>query len=317
MGIYDREYYREGPRVPGFFSGQWSACKVLIWTNLVVFLVDWISHEQLLTAFEASEQAILGDFQIYRLLTYAFVHAGPFHILFNMLFLWMAGREIESIYGKWEFIGFYLAAAVAGGLLWLGIEALTPGPGPSMVGASGAVLAVLVVYAMYYPNQEVLLFFIARVPMWLFVIVYVGLNVLGLMQQMEGQSAAMTAFATHLGGAGYGFLYKYFDLRWSRLLSWPRRRPKLRVFAPGNGARRVAPPVSSGSRSGGAKSGTAATSAAPASPMARFPDEHLDAKVDAILAKIAREGRSSLSDEENGILQEASLRARNRRGEHL
>jgi rhomboid family protein len=316
MGIYDREYYREAPRGPGFFTGEWSACKVLIWANVGVYLIDWVLKGQLADAFGASEETILGRLEVYRLLTYAFIHSGPIHILFNMLFLWMAGREIETIYGKWEFLAFYLTAAVLGGLAWLGIELAATGSGRGMVGASGAVLAVLVVYAMYYPTREVLVFAILPMPMWLFVMVFVGINALGLMQQIDGDSSSMTAFSTHLGGAGYGFLYKYFDLRWSRMLTWPKRRPKLRVFSPESRERRVAPSVSSG-RTGSAKSGVGASPAAPGAPMTRFPDEHLDAKVDEILAKIARDGRSALTEEENRILQEASIRARNRRGEHL
>ncbi len=313
MGIYDREYYRDDSRGPGFFSGDWSACKALIWANVALFLVDWLFKVPLSGALAATQEGVVGNYQFYRLVTYALVHVGPLNLLFNMLFLWMAGREVESIYGKWEFVRFYLTATLVGGLAWLAVEQSMNTPGGPLSGTSPAVLAILIVYAMYYPTQEVLLFFIARVPMWLFVAVYAGLNVLGLMGESNGRGLGSTAFATLMGG-GYGFLYKYFDLRWSRILRWPRRRPNLRVYAPENRSRRVAPPVSTGSRAGAAKSSASAGSAS--TPTARTPDEHLDARVDEILAKIAREGRSNLTDEENSILQEASLRARNRRGEH-
>lgn len=326
MGIYDREYYRDGSRGPGFFSGEWSTCKALIWANVTVFVLQWLlaadpgraGTDPLSAWFDADSAAIFGELQVWRLLSYAFLHGGPIHLLFNMLFLWMAGREVESIYGKWEFLAFYLTAAVFSGLCWAALDYFGPNPpgvlpGRAM-GASGAVAAVIVVYAMFYPRREVLLFFILPMPMWLFVVFFLGMDALGLIQELRGESGAMVAFAAHLGGAAYGFGYKRLDLRLTKLMDWRRLgRPRLRVYAPEGRGRRVTPSVGTPGRATAARPNAPSTG----SPMAQFPDDHLDARVDEILAKIAREGRGGLTEEENRILEEASLRARHRRGERL
>jgi membrane associated rhomboid family serine protease len=323
MGIYDREYYREGSRGFGWLANDWPAWKILIAINVAAFLCQtWLIGDAFTDLFDGRASAIEQKFQIWRLLTCAFLHADVMHLLFNMLFLWFAGKEVELIYGRREFTLMYLTAAVVSTLVWLIVENLTPGTstvGPprdaSMIGASGAVMAVLVLFATYYPNREVLLFFVLSVPIWLFVLLYVGADVLRMLQEMRnGSSDSMVAFAAHVGGAAYGFLYRQYDLQWARLPTPSQflRRRRLKVYRPESSSRWVKPSVSASSRAAGPKS-----SSNPLSPMAQFPDEHLDAKVDEILAKIAREGRGGLSDEENRILEEASLRARHRRGHKL
>lgn len=324
MGIYDREYYRDGSRGFRFLGGDWSATKILVAINVAVFIAQWVTNDgrfgslggPITDLFYASHDTIIGQGQVWRLVTYAFLHGTPFHLLFNMLFLWMAGREVEHIYGKTEFFRMYLAACFLAGLTWLAIDTINSpgfqGSGSPMLGASGAVAAVLVIFAMYYPQREVLLFFIVSVPIWLFVVVFLGLDLLGLLGELRGRGDAAVAFSAHLGGAAYGFLYKMYDLQWGHLGRWFARRPKLKVYRPESPGRRVAPSVGVTSRAGSSKSSHGGGSG-----VGQYPDEHLDAKVDEILAKIAREGRSGLTDEENRILQEASLRARNRRGERL
>jgi membrane associated rhomboid family serine protease len=80
--------------------------------------------------------------EVWRLLTYMFLHGGPFHLFFNLLALWMFGVEIEQLWGTRRFVVFYLAGGVCSGLL-----SVFMAPGVFVIGASGAVLAVLTVYA--------------------------------------------------------------------------------------------------------------------------------------------------------------------------
>ena len=109
-----------------------------------------------------------------------------------------------------------------------------------MVGASGAVMAVVVLYALYYPHREVLLFFILPVEMWLLVVVFLGYRRSGSCS--TAASTGEVAVASHLRGRRYGYLFKQFDLRWSRL-SWSRmRRPRLRIVI-ARAAREAAPPA--------------------------------------------------------------------------
>jgi hypothetical protein len=232
-----------------------------------------------------------------------------------MWFLWIVGRDMETLYGSREFLGFYLASAVISTLGWAALSEFSPHSGV-MLGASGAVMAVAVLYAMYFPRRELLLFFVLPVPMWLIVSLYLFFPLI------DRNGAANVAIEAHLVGAACGVVYKYFDLRLTRLLSSnPLRfrfrfgRPKLRIFSP------PTPPYDAPSR-GRAQgptwsSGVGLTGAKPSSSAAVLPEELLDARVDEILAKIAREGREALSEEENRVLQEASRRAKIRRSDRL
>jgi len=175
-----------------------------------------------------------------------------------------------------------------------------------MLGASGAVLAVVVLYTLYYPRREVLLFFVLPVEMWLLLVIYLFIQAWQFLRGGETD----VAVASHLSGAAYGYLYKRFDLRWSRL-SWKRaRRPRLRVVSPEPREKSVSRP------SGPTWSPEPATANKP-STTAVLPEEQLDERLDEVLAKIAREGRSGLTEDENRILQEASQRARNRRSDRI
>src|SRR4051794_30937346 len=110
MGIYDRDYYRkEGPSFLGSFSDRGSACKWLIGINVAVFVVQLLTWNReaggsiIDQAFALDVSRVLHG-ELWRLLSYAFLHSvyDPFHILFNMLFLWWFGNEIENLYGSRE-----------------------------------------------------------------------------------------------------------------------------------------------------------------------------------------------------------------------
>jgi membrane associated rhomboid family serine protease len=318
MGIYDRDYIQDRPSGFGLFAGGGSVVKTLILINVAVFLFGWIGGPPVRAFYDdflaARSESIFRHFQVWQLLTYAFLHdpSNLFHILWNMIFLWFVGRELEEIYGQRDFLAMYLTAAIIAGLCWSILD-LSQGGQARMVGASGAVAAALFIYVLYYPHREILLFFVLPVPMWLFAVIFFGQDLIGLFQNLQGSTTAPIAFAAHLSGAGYGFLYKKYDLRWSRITSgwnWRvGRRSRLKIFSPEPRSRRP-------SRQG-AKTPARSGSKGLAGSSDPFPDDNLDAKLDEILAKIAREGRSGLTEEEHRILQEASERARNRRGERL
>src|SRR5690606_24668473 len=92
--------------------------------------------------------------QIWRLVTYGFCHSpgDVLHIVFNMLLLFWFGRELESMYGSKEFLRFYLAGIVVSGLAFIGLAFITGIKNPS-IGASGAVMAVVVLFAIYHPRR--------------------------------------------------------------------------------------------------------------------------------------------------------------------
>src|SRR5690242_18889927 len=100
MGIYDREYYRDETRGSGWLSGVAPACKALILINVGIYLAEIVfSDARLDELFAAHSRQIFRQGRVWQLLTAAFLHDqnNPFHLIWNMLFLWMAGREVESL----------------------------------------------------------------------------------------------------------------------------------------------------------------------------------------------------------------------------
>src|SRR4051812_48132075 len=213
MGIYDREYYRGETRGSGWLTGQAPATKTIIIINVIVFfLKPYLDSSGWLVSLEASSQGIFRQGHVWQLVTATFLHDDTFHILWNMVFLWMVGREMESFYGTRDFVALYLSAAVASTLGWAAVDAYLQ-HNALMIGASGAIMTVVVIYALYYPHREILLFFVLPVEMWLLVLIYLAHDA---WQLLNGQGLGRVAVASHLSGAAYGYLYKRFDLRWSR-----------------------------------------------------------------------------------------------------
>ncbi|MFO0893033.1 MAG: rhomboid family intramembrane serine protease [Isosphaeraceae bacterium] len=308
MGIYDREYYRGEAGGPGWFGGAAPWCTTLIIINCAVFLLQNAlprDSELIRDWLEACPAEIFRHGRVWQLWTATFLHAGIFHILGNMWFLWLVGREMESLYGGRDFLAFYL---IAGGLSTLGwaVIAAVWGAGMDhfdpahrhMVGASGAVMAVVTLFTLYYPRREILFFFFPM-PMWVVLGIYL---VLPIFQER-------VAYETHLIGAGLAVGFKQFDLRWSRLVGGRFRRSRLKIFT----ASPVEPQPRTRPTAGGRGTGEG-VSVRPSS-VSVLPEEQLDAQLDEVLAKIAREGRGALTDEDQRVLQEASRRARNKRSD--
>ncbi|HZU37982.1 MAG TPA: rhomboid family intramembrane serine protease [Gemmataceae bacterium] len=297
MGIYDREYYRgEGSGFLGAIMGQGKVTLWLIIINALVFLLQfgWVDQNGRSPVTEYLQLSVpaIAHGQVWRLLTYAFLHASILHIVFNMWFLWMFGNELETMYSAKEFLGFYLIAAVFGGLVFLVAEYLTGIPGrvfPTVIGASGAVTAVIILYAIHFPYRPIYLFFLLPVPMWALAVFEVAVDSFVFL----GGVQTTTAVAVHLGGAAFGFLYYKTGLRITNLVpdirGWRDRltRPRLRIY------REERPRV-------------AAPAPSKPSAAARDVDEHLEAQVDAVLEKVARYGQNSLTEHERQLLLRAS-----------
>jgi membrane associated rhomboid family serine protease len=308
MGIYDREYYRGETGGSGWFSGVSPVCKTIIAINVVVFLIDQLTRsESIFRYFAASPEGTLRHLRLWQLLTATFLHVSIWHLLGNMWFFWIVGREMESMYGSRDFLAFYLCAAVFSTLAWVLIHAASSrDPAMPMVGASGAVMAVVMLFTLFYPKREILFFFIPM-PMWLLLAIYLFFPLIPVLNGGDTQ----VAVEAHLAGAGFGFLFKQFDLRWSRLSTGRMFKPRLRIFSP-------VPREQTRTRSPNPSRAPASVgSAGKSAPVSVIPEEQLDARLDEVLAKIAREGRAGLTEEEQRVLQEASRRARIRRSDRL
>jgi membrane associated rhomboid family serine protease len=308
MGIYDREYYRGETGGSGWFGGVSPVCKSIIAINVVVFLLEQLTRSDIKPYFAASPDGVLHHFRVWQLLTATFLHDHLWHLLGNMWFFWIVAREMEALYGSRDFLAFYLCAAIFSTLAWVLISAVAMGPDSTglMIGASGAVMGTMMLFTLFYPKREILFFFIPM-PMWLLLAIYLVYPLLPIL----GGGTTQTAVESHLAGAGFAFLFKQFDLRWSRLFSGRIFKPTLRIFSPvpREQTRTRTPNPSRASASVGI--------AGKSAPASVIPEEQLDARLDEVLAKIAREGRSGLTEEELRVLQEASRRARIRRSDRI
>ena len=318
MGVYDREYYREETRGSLWFSGGAPVCRGIIVANVAIFLLEhigFVDRNLLFDWFAARSDDIFKHGYVWELLTAAFLHFDIFHLLGNMLILWFVGREMEAMYGSKDFAALYFSAAIVASLGWAICDVLTPGHEGVMMGASGAVFAVALLFALYYPRREILFMFVIPLEVWQLVAFYLGYQVLLLLRADHWQ----TAVEGHLAGAAYGYLYKRFDLRWSHLVShlpWGRTRGRrFRVISPEPREKPAARPAVGPSWSSSAAGSAKPTAAPSTASIAVIAEEQLDARLDEVLAKIAREGRGGLTEDENRILLEASARARNRRSD--
>jgi len=226
--------------------------------QLILSLFHWDG----LVIFGALSGAGIRHGFVWQPLTYMFLHAGLFHLLCNLLGLWFLGQEVELFIGRKHFTWLYLLGGLAGAGLWLFFNFRAG----FVIGASAAVLAVVIAFATLFPDRELtfLLWFIIPVRLKakyiaLFLIV---LDIVPLLEQAHSQVAHLA----HLGGAALGYFYikqlGYGRPPWWQRLTLRRRPPRSR------------------------------------------PD-YVREKVDPILDKISRDGMQSLTAEERRILESA------------
>lgn len=286
MGLQDREYIREkrsgGPRGPRTLTG-W-----LLAANVVLAILGWAIADRggeplflLWGNFNFAEGFL--RFQIWRWVSYSFLHADLLHLLFNMMLLWFCGPLIERELGGRRILTFWGLCAAAGALT-MALVSLVPGLLPygiqtQMIGASAAIYGMLAGLAARLPGLRVRLFFPpVELTMRALAAISIGFSFLMFLSS----SRNIGGEASHLGGAIAGY---FLALRpW--LLDVPnflRPRPRLRSVAGGK---------STGPRSdGGTPSGK---------PIRPSRDD-----IDRVLDKISSHGMQSLTAAERRILEAA------------
>jgi membrane associated rhomboid family serine protease len=183
-----------------------TALKYLIGANVLMFLA---------TLVEPSLQIYLGlvpmwvlhDKRIWQVVTYMFIHAGMFHIIFNMLALWMFGTELERIWGTRFFLKFYFITGVGAALLTIALSLLPFGPARQLyasdiVGASGAIYGVMLAYALYFPDRQIYYMMLFPIPARVFVLIMGAVAFLSSLSESGG-----VANATHLSGLLVAYVY--------------------------------------------------------------------------------------------------------------
>jgi membrane associated rhomboid family serine protease len=183
------------------------AIKTLVIANVAAFLLSLVAPAITLRL-GMRPADVVGQLHLWQLVTYMFLHGGIFHILFNMLALWMFGVELERMWGSRFFTKFYFVSGIGAAATTL-VLSFMPVPFADQlyyaltIGASGAVYGVLLAYAMYFPNRPIYMYFFFPIPAKYFVPIIGGIS---LLSSMSGPGGGI-AHTTHLGGLLAAYLY--------------------------------------------------------------------------------------------------------------
>ena len=139
-------------------------------------------------------------FAIWELVTYLFLHAGFFHILFNLFALWMFGSDLERLWGPRRFLFFFFLTGVGAGLVNVLLE---PSSSIATVGNSGAVYGILLAYGLLFPDRPIFLWLIIPIKAKWFVAI---IGVIAFVGSLSGPGSGISHVA-HLGGMLFAFLY--------------------------------------------------------------------------------------------------------------
>ncbi len=174
-------------------------------------------------------------FFLWQPITYLFLHAGIFHLLFNLLVLWMFGCELERVWGNRFFLKYFFLCGTGAGVF---VALLTPGSASHIptIGSSGALYGLLLAYGLLFPNRQILLWFVLPIQAKYFVLI-IGLVAFYFTLSLEGSGISHLA---HLSGLVIGYLYLrgwgHVRKIHKRYLEWKLKRlkKKFRVIDGGN-----------------------------------------------------------------------------------
>ncbi|HXT69765.1 MAG TPA: rhomboid family intramembrane serine protease [Vicinamibacterales bacterium] len=245
-----RSYSPQGPAVVIGPGPMTPAVKAIVIANVAVFLACFFmvsfAHSELISdVLGLSPSAVFEGGQVWRLVTYMFVHdaTGFMHILFNMLALWMFGVDLERRWGTRGFVKYYAVTGIGAGVC-TALVALLPYAVTRdiythvTIGASGAIYGLLFAWALLFPHRNMLFMFIFPLPARVAASLMGGMAFLAAITGTNGSVAE----ATHLAGLVVGWLYLSgpTSLKLSvqyRLTKWrmDRMRKKFNVHQGGRG----------------------------------------------------------------------------------
>ncbi len=172
-----------------------------------------LGPDRFTTLFWLYQPFAIGKLWLWQFVTYMFLHSvsDPWHIMINMLVLWMFGSEVERVMGTRKFLTMYFTAGI-----FAGIFGCVFTPNSPILGASGAIFAVEIAFAMFFPNTTVI-FYIFPIKAKYLVMIFAGITVFNCLIPTGGN----VAHFAHLGGLLYGFLFIRYEPRFSNfLISW-------------------------------------------------------------------------------------------------
>jgi membrane associated rhomboid family serine protease len=151
----------------------------------------------------------------FTLVTYMFLHGDPFHLLGNMLFLWVFGDNVEDALGHLRFLAFYLACGIFAGLVHAFVVEnwITTSSGVPLIGASGAVAGVITAYLMLHPHVRVWVLAFRFIPLRISAMFALGAWILSQFVMLALPNIGPVAWWAHIGGIVAGGVLVLFMRR--------------------------------------------------------------------------------------------------------
>lgn len=189
-----------------FYSGYFpDGVKWLLISNTVIFVLTSLAPESIQPAialFALVPRTVVHNFTWYQLVTYLFLHGGIWHLIFNMLTLWMFGVPLEQQWGTRRFLKYYFICGVGAGVFDVALHAILGSWNTRTIGASGAIMGLLLAFGVLYPNQQVLMGFLFPIKAKYMVMIYAAVE----LWMSFGPNTGVSSIA-HLGGMAAGYVY--------------------------------------------------------------------------------------------------------------
>jgi membrane associated rhomboid family serine protease len=179
--------------------------KWLLIVNTAVFILSGLLSPQFtsdIMLLALAPVAVVKHFAIWQLATYLFLHGGVWHLVFNMLTLWMFGTPLERDWGTRRFLKYYFICGIGAGVCDVLLNAVIGNWNTSTIGASGAIYGLLLAFGVCYPNQTVLMNFLFPIKAKYMVMIYAAIE----LWMSTGVNTGVSNIA-HLGGMVVGFVY--------------------------------------------------------------------------------------------------------------
>jgi membrane associated rhomboid family serine protease len=286
MGIADRDYHRSPQG--GFLSNLTPVVKWLLASNIAIFLLDYLLIPFVLDSNLDGEnipkivdwgafsiESAIHHFQVWRFISFQFLHGSLGHLLFNSMGIFFFGPWMERWWGSQRFLIFYLLCGIGGAAFFslLTLTGIVPADSQSiLVGASAGIYGIFIGVAITAPNLRVsLLFPPIELSMRQLAIALLAISAGSIILKLGGNEGGE---AGHLGGAIIGAIL----MRWPQLLSGRHASGTQRRNNPAE--RKIQPRTSI--------------------------DLQRDSEVDLILDKISLQGFQSLTDREREVLHDAA-----------
>lgn len=200
---------------------QYNITFFLIGINIFVFLVQQFFRSYYVDLYLSLSVAGIVNGFFWQFLSYMFTHGSISHILFNMLALFIFGSALERHVGSWEFLCYYLTTGILAGAFSVLLYWLTGSYRVFLMGASGAIFAIELAYATFFPNATIFIWGFIPLKAPIMVLLFTGIE---LFNTITGSRDGV-AHLTHLAGFAFGWFYFMIRFGFNPVNSLFRRRP--------------------------------------------------------------------------------------------